>query len=261
MLEQNVYTEIIESRQPIVLIKKLDYQKKGNLSDFLLYFPEEIFVNEARGGLTILEEVNGNRPGTFIISSKKVLNSSVHDKKATSSLEKITKTKSLKESQEKVLQCSLCSYHSYERKNDKSKYNRHLLNHSKTKLFNCSSCDFKTNSKVYFKIHSEGKHEGKLYKCTQCNYSSIYPTNLNQHEKIHADIKAFKCSHCEFRTKSKRTLDRHLIEHFNSVSKLFKCLNCSYETNRRDRLKAHLATHDRTSCFSCSLCDFKNRCE
>ncbi|KAB7502957.1 Zinc finger protein, partial [Armadillidium nasatum] len=136
MLEQNVYTEIIKSRQPIVLIKKLVIKKK-------------IFVNEARGDLTILEEVNGNRPGTYIISSKKVLNTSVHDKKATSSLEKITKNKNVKESQEKVLQCSLCSYHTYERKNLSS----HMRTHRSERPFKCSICSYSGKRKEHLQKH------------------------------------------------------------------------------------------------------------
>ncbi|CAH2004546.1 unnamed protein product [Acanthoscelides obtectus] len=138
-----------------------------------------------------------------------------------------------------------------------------------SKIYECTSCSYKTTINSCYKKHILTH---LTYKCTACTYKTNVKTALDSHMLQHPQIsnhKDVKCVHCGAAFKRKVSLDDHIIrlhpEFIESVtSKLHTCTNCSYKTVLRNVFEKHVLEHggnntssQPNSCHHCNV-SFKN---
>jgi transcription elongation factor Elf1 len=88
----------------------------------------------------------------------------------------------------------------------------------------CNSCDFKSNSKDSFPIHTKDNHS-VTFKCTKCDFDSEVETELQTHEmKAHT----YKCGVCDFSMKDKEILEKYIISAYSKVDYFKRIFTLEY---------------------------------
>lgn len=169
-----------------------------------------------------------------------------------------------------IYQCHLCSYTG----SSKFNFSQHMHTHYD---FQCSQCDFKSQSNAELKDHMKIEHNtevkdfmdepgvrvprvnasGKIrmHKCKFCEYKT--PTQLEHWDHLKTHIppeKRFWCHVCPFITDVKHHLTYHLRNHFNS--KPFKCNKCEYSCVNKSMLSSHMKSHTNFYQYRCADCSF-----
>ena len=102
------------------------------------------------------------------------------------------------------------------------------------KKFNCSKCNFNSESERGLKVHIKRKHE--------LSNDKDFPQ---------------MCEFCDHECSNKSEMEKHLKEHSYRVLK-FKCEDCDYFAPNQLSLEIHAGkTHSGN--FECALCEFKGK--
>jgi len=74
---------------------------------------------------------------------------------------------------------------------------KHLRSHSKSKPFQCNTCNKRFVSKSNLSAHQR-LHEGTAlrYPCYQCEKKFSHPSEVKQHMVVHTGIRAYTCKQC-----------------------------------------------------------------
>nr|CAD7199709.1 unnamed protein product [Timema douglasi] len=123
--------------------------------------------------------------------------------------------------------CSICD------KNFKMKYhlNRHLLLHSKKKLF------------------KKMPKEGKLVECSECGKSFKQMGALRKH-MAHHDLKPYLCVLCGKYFRTEMNLSGHVLTHGQSN----ECPICRKCFKRKAYLQKHVLLHSNNKMYECTVC-------
>ena len=108
-------------------------------------------------------------------------------------------------SEDKEIECILCSYRSY----SKTHFKRHMARvHEKG--FHCENCTFTCGSGDYLKEHIKAVHAGEKLKCKQCPSEFTWRSDLHRHVKgVHSGI-VYACLVCSLKLSSEKSLKRHV---------------------------------------------------
>ena len=128
----------------------------------------------------------------------------------------------------------------------------------KSKMFDCSKCDFSSTSSQGLKIHTRKKHtsaasydEDKFpKKCDLCESKIKTKKDFNKHIKTHSYKQVdFKCEECDFLGATSFTMDVH----FGKVhSENLECGLCECQADDVEKLNSHIFTCE---IYKCERCD------
>ena len=128
----------------------------------------------------------------------------------------------------------------------------------------CQLCEYKFRKAAKLTEHMVACHDqGKVTKnltvaeefnCSLCNFSTNTSFNLVQHQsKVHTEKAEkdgnFNCGHCPFRAGTLNAIKSHrYLTHFQKnleevgfdITQLVSCIVCSAQFSGRDRLRSHL---------------------
>ena len=156
----------------------------------------------------------------------------------------------------------------------------------------CQLCEYKFRKAAKLTEHMVACHDqGKVTKnltvaeefnCSLCNFSTNTSFNLVQHQsKVHTEKAEkdgnFNCGHCPFRAGTLNAIKSHrYLTHFQKnleevgfdITQLVSCIVCSAQFSGRDRLRSHLLDRHNmdptipgtgrtggTRYFSCAYCE------
>ena len=120
------------------------------------------------------------------------------------------------------------------------------------KSFQCSECDFKTDSKPGLKIHQKRKHTCLLNEnypttCEFCNTEINNIKEMKNHMLLHSYKKvSFQCQDCEFVGENKSTMEVHNGKHHANEK---ECGLCEFNTVNTENLEIHLSTCEMYLCY------------
>ena len=129
---------------------------------------------------------------------------------------------SLKKNLPKRFQCSFCEYSS----ETKTNFQRHLVTHKKVKPFKCTHCNQSYKRKCHLTAHVKWAHTKESKPgCKVCNKIFNDRSNLLRHVRaVHDKIKSFVCTTCSKKFAHKVDLTRHVRIH--TKNKPYKCSFC-----------------------------------
>ena len=148
---------------------------------------------------------------------------------------------------------------------DSADLRNHYANiHSKTRNFECDTCEQKFNLKKGLMTHNRIVHMGtreKLYKCRNCDKSFYRKQELSNHVEIaHLGEKKYECEACGKAFASKIKHGSHVRRaHLHTASKVqIMCTICLKTFTQKGHLEIHVQTiHEKIKKFSCLKCDRK----
>lgn len=163
------------------------------------------------------------------------------------------------------LKCDHCALICFSRK----RLNRHLIKHSNVFAYKCDYCDkaYKSNQGLQrhlAHIHNIEHNSFKQIKCHICSRISVTPFLFKRHLQSHSNARDFTCEHCNYRSKSKQSLQVHLIKVHDIVDdndelrdklRKYKCNQCTAAYHTASRLNYHLLSHSNIRSFQCAHCD------
>ncbi|XP_045467157.1 zinc finger Y-chromosomal protein-like [Harmonia axyridis] len=137
---------------------------------------------------------------------------------------------------------------------------------SKSIMYFCQYCTFKTKYGGNLKQHQNSLHLGKVELCQFCGRKYKDRSNLNRHIRIeHLKFKRYiqavqmhNCIYCDFTTNRKENLQTHLNS-LHTLENIFSCKFCSYVGTRIDSYRRHMqAIHTpKKKHYECTRCSFK----
>ena len=141
----------------------------------------------------------------------------------------------------------------------KTSFENHVKRiHNKNLEFHkCSYCDLKTLNPYYMRKHEQRHLSSDMYqKCDECGkflkWNSML-MHLKDHEKMkNPDVYKFKCGECDYITNREHLLDKHKLQHSESIK---SCKYCYYKTPHERSLHVHVSKNHAE--LKCLLCDFK----
>nr|CAI5818733.1 unnamed protein product [Callosobruchus analis] len=190
----------------------------------------------------------------------------------------------------KVYACTICVY----KTDQKSVLDRHMSTHpgtvSGSQRISCVHCDATFKFKISLDDHVVRKHPKfiksvtrKLHECSKCSYKTTIKSNLSKHVTIHpvaASSHKCKYSRCNEVFRSKKALEEHVKEHFETAStkRISKCVHCNatfkskksldvhvlkkhgnYKTSTKNKLGKHMLVHpESSSSYEPSTCTHCN---
>ncbi|XP_066245736.1 zinc finger protein 214-like [Euwallacea similis] len=133
---------------------------------------------------------------------------------------------------------------------------RHKLNHTGEKRFECPYCQMRYSQKHIMEKHIRSRHTGERpFKCDQCPKTFTAKSNLNSHYKTHQGIRPYTCDICGHTFGQKSNLKKHIIGHSESVRiKEFQCEVCLKWFATKYNLHSHMEIHTGDKPHECDLC-------
>nr|CAH7729051.1 unnamed protein product [Callosobruchus chinensis] len=153
----------------------------------------------------------------------------------------------------KIYECSECNYKTV----IKAYLDKHSSTHSDSGSgFQCIHCKGTFKSKRGLDNHVAKRHpnvissvDKKVYECTSCVYKTTLKHNFERHMSIHSETpsgyKLSRCIHCNATFKSARALDDHVVTKHPDLPtsmgrKIFQCADCDYKTVVKNYLDKHI---------------------
>lgn len=153
---------------------------------------------------------------------------------------------------------------------------------SKTKVFECVQCDFKSCLSEEIIIHKKMAHRTFKHKCSLCTKTFTRKNDLTRHLMLHSGERKYACTFCDAKFIGSGDLHKHVRIHtgerphrcnFDNCNKSFtqkgdlnkhvkihlkiknhKCHLCGYSCIQGSDLNNHLLTHSNSKPFPCDLC-------
>ena len=179
--------------------------------------------------------------------------------------------------------CKLCPFKSTWEK-------RGLLIHMRTKhpgekLFQCDSCQYKSNMITDIKLHKEAKHDSLGFTCENCNFKTKWYQEFNDHMRgihgIYKNKSKYKddleynlslCDNCGFSATSKREMRLHTQSlctgDTNNTTNRYRilqenifttnCTICNFEGNTIYQLNTHIYDKHMGRLPVCNVCGIKS---
>ena len=148
--------------------------------------------------------------------------------------------------------CPTCSRDFANRASLVTHKKRHKFN---TKFYNCSFCNYKTESKQVLGRHSKAEHkEENVDKiCKLCNFEAKDVEAIEKHLIVGHKEETNKrtCEQCQFTAFHEPTMSEHMTIHEGNNCKL-----CAFRGNSKMNLRKHLHQMHGREQIQCSLCEF-----
>ncbi|XP_022184546.2 zinc finger protein 26 [Nilaparvata lugens] len=109
---------------------------------------------------------------------------------------------------------------------EKEECNDTCVADSKTKLYSCSHCGFKTPWSLSLKIHIRRHTGDKPFSCEICDHRFACPSDLRRHIRTHTGEKPFSCEFCDYKCARLSSLKKHLRT--PTGKKHFTCTSCDF---------------------------------
>ncbi|KXJ72832.1 hypothetical protein RP20_CCG017157 [Aedes albopictus] len=137
--------------------------------------------------------------------------------------------------------CSFCE----KRFVNKRALKEHIKNkHMEEKPYKCTECSMTFGNRFNLRRHLTTHSTERPHTCSHCGNTYRYQSDMKRHiDAIHLDNKPFACQVCDARFIRTRDLQVHMMRH--TKTKLYKCSapDCDYSTNSRKTLDEHLLEH------------------
>ncbi|XP_018577204.1 RE1-silencing transcription factor-like [Anoplophora glabripennis] len=107
-------------------------------------------------------------------------------------------------------------------------------------LYKDNKCIYKSGSETHFTTN-----DSEVYKCESCEYKTENKKSLQRHLSRHKDtLKVQMFNDCNYETIYKRNMEMHQLKHKRlSQVQICKYDNCSFETKYRFHMKRHQLKH------------------
>nr|CAI5830375.1 unnamed protein product [Callosobruchus analis] len=146
------------------------------------------------------------------------------------------------------------------------------------KIYECSTCTFRTVSTKDLKRYTTAKHPAiagnrKFRRCIYCNKTFVRRETLDDHIiKTHPDFVAYvsrkvhECTQCTYKTTNISHLKQHLLVKHPEIAgnRIFRCIYCNKTFTRKLALDDHIVKKhsDFIACISnkvhgCTKCTYK----
>ena len=108
----------------------------------------------------------------------------------------------------------------------------------RNKWHTCGKCYFKSQSRNLLKNHMNEHHDVTLYNCISCQYKTEKKTHLRQHNetKHYTDAK-FWCDECDYKAPAKQRVKIHKLRIHQGVR--FPCDQCQYTASSKEYVAKH----------------------
>lgn len=142
----------------------------------------------------------------------------------------------------------------YEEESTKEKKTYYVKKEKKSKMFQCSSCDYSSDYHAQIDQHTFKQHSSL---CTQCGHQSETFKEYQEHAETHP----YSCEICKVKFVGIRTLRRHMtIEHqtenlYTKEKKMVPCHICGKLVGEPS-LRGHIKNIHSTEIHKCDFCDF-----
>ncbi|CAL1262068.1 unnamed protein product [Larinioides sclopetarius] len=155
----------------------------------------------------------------------------------------------------KKYECYMCNTRWYSFKN----YKQHFISEHKELEFNsCPICFKKFNKTCKVKRHLVTHSKEKLFKCDLCPKSFSVQSALNRHKKKHSSQELLSCYQCTKSFTNKLAFQKHILMHEQGRKAAFKCTLCDKKFSKEKLLNEHILTyHDFFKEYQCELCKRK----
>lgn len=151
--------------------------------------------------------------------------------------------------QERPYTCSVCEAAF----NKRSRLKRHVVVHSRRKVFPCEECEAEFPRRSELKRHMVVHTGKKPISCKECQATFDWPCHLKRHMMVHTGEKSFICKECGDNFALACHLKSHMRTH--TGEKPFPCEQCGATFRESSHKKRHMRIHTGEKPFSCSECE------
>ena len=158
------------------------------------------------------------------------------------------------ENHHRISECDTCSVilFPHQRKTHKEKCKPETI-----KIFDCKTCRYSTNNKIYLRKHEEN-HMRKTFGCTFCD-KTFYTEDVKMKHETDIHGKIIQCPHCEktFTTRNGRSIHLKNSHVLVDNKTMLQCTLCHTIHESQSQLKKHMRFHKfnlKVGPFICPSC-------